>query len=804
MRQETAYGLEAAPRGASLQGGQWPAWALRWLRTYRGPLLAAAAVAAFACSRTRTLAAAQDWTAAGTVLLAVLPLAVAWAERRALQRLPRLAEAAGQRLLDGYCWLAVCAAELAFPLFATRLGVFLPALGLLWTALDHAWILSGWWYRSRPAETEPDKPESAESGQRPGGRSGGTARLAAVAFLLGLAVPGLQLSGLLDRHKVFTGDEPAYLLVALSLLEDGDLRMNNQYRERQYERFGTQRYPVFAHPGLDGGLYPHHNAGLPALLVPAVAAGLGDEARLALLVRGLMALLGAWAVAETALLARAVAGSGRAGLWAAALAGLSVPLGFYGTQVYPEVPAALCAVFAYRRIAAGGSLLSMGAAGLAAGALVWLHSKFLPLLGLLALAAVAQGLRAAGPAARRLASMAAFGLCLGVPAVLFFQFVHATYGTWSPAALQLGVRALAAPQDLVLGEMGRRLLHTPLSFVGFFFDQRIGLLLYAPAFLLAVPGAVLLWRRGAGRVLELAALGLAPIALYSWFYWSMGGYGPPNRPAVPGVPFLAVLAGAACAGAGGWAARRARDVLWAPGLLLTAALLLHHDALYHPMSVRSEGARNQLVAYHGPAGFDLTELLPAYLGKSLNFWPNLLFPLAGIALLAWLLPLWRRGRRRRPAPRLASELRLGRLALAAVAALLLACRLAAVARTPMQIERGGGPEPLVLAGAAWAEPEPAVWVRGSGWARLLLPVHTAEPLELQLMSLVPNRLAVRSGGAPRVIELGGGSTARLELSSPWRLVRGGQQYVLLEVACLSGTAEPRGPRHLGVRLSWKE
>ena len=58
--------------------------------------------------------------------------------------------------------------------------------------------------------------------------------------------------------------------------------------------------------------------------------------------------------------------------------------------------------------------------------------------------------------------------------------------------------------------MGQRLVHTPLSFLGYFLDQRIGLLVYTPAYLLAVPGLAMLWRRSRLAALELVALGLTP------------------------------------------------------------------------------------------------------------------------------------------------------------------------------------------------------------------------------------------------------------------------------------------------------
>lgn len=842
------------------------------LRLLRGPLAAAVGIALFAVSRRWTLWAVLGPGAAWPAGVAVLPFFFALLEARWLDRFGQAALT--QRVLDGHAWLAVCAVELGFRYFASSLGTFLPALGLSLVLVDAAWVLSGW----RTLASGPRLPLSVEPGpehpdpslQPPGTRpqpvrpavSGppGTARRIWLAGLLfGLVVPSLQLSGLLDRHKTFTGDEPAYLLVSLSLLEDGDLLMNNQYRAQEYTRFGTTRYPVFAHPGADGRLYPHHNAGLPVLLVPALALGLGfdDPDLLMLVVRGFMALLAALAVAEVALLGMAVGGTRRAGVWSGALAGLTVPFAFYATQVYPEAPAALFGVLAYRRILSFEPRTQMKPvliAGLSAGVLVWLHYKFLPLAALLGLCGALRPLR--------VRQRAMFLLVLAVPAALFFLFVHAHYGVWSPAALQLGAQAVGEVDNAGPETMAERLRHSPLNFLGYFFDQRIGLFLYAPVYLLLVPGCAVLAARSRRLVFELLALGLTPLAMYAWIYWSMGGYGPPNRPAVPGIPFLAVLAGLACAAAPSVSARRLRDLLWIPTLMVVLALLLHHDALYHPMSVRSDAARNRLLVYHGPSSVDVTSWFPAYLGDSQNPVPNATFPLAGLALALVLLRLWRlptgsmasrvepraadaagaddRGTglarptsdagaqssggldkrldsdagapsgRSVPRPddtlvdatKLAAthaDLVLGRSVLGVLAVLLLLVRLDAIERTPLEVERGEKPDALVLGGDGWVDSPDAIWVRGGGWARLLVAVPEDGPVRFQVGTLGPNRVAIRSGST-QLLDMPGPGSTTLDLPRPWRLRRGGRSFVLLEAACSAGVGEPAGSRWLGVRL----
>src|SRR4029453_1396812 len=98
-----------------------------------------------------------------------------------------------------------------------------------------------------------------------------------VASLLGfcLAAAGARaISGMAP-----TGDEPHYLILTQSLLKDGDLRIENNHAQRDYDEY----YPGALRPhsqvrGRDGQIYSIHAPGMPALLVPAFAAGGRDGA----------------------------------------------------------------------------------------------------------------------------------------------------------------------------------------------------------------------------------------------------------------------------------------------------------------------------------------------------------------------------------------------------------------------------------------------------------------------------------------------------------------------------------------------
>ncbi|MEI8308658.1 MAG: hypothetical protein WCF99_16480 [Chloroflexales bacterium] len=178
-----------------------------------------------------------------------------------------------------------------------------------------------------------------------------------------------------------TGDEPHYLLVADSLLRDGDLAVLNNYR---IDTPVARELPGSAAPADTHTQNGHsiHGVGLPLLLLPAYALGgvLGAKLWLALLV-GLTPL----AVYHAA---RAIVpGTG----WPVAIAvliGLGQPFVSAAGQIYPDLIAGLIMFWLLGAMAdphppARSPSRGLGGAGqrwidgLLLASLPWLHIKFL-------------------------------------------------------------------------------------------------------------------------------------------------------------------------------------------------------------------------------------------------------------------------------------------------------------------------------------------------------------------------------------------------------------------------------------------
>ena len=317
------------------------------------------------------------------------------------------------------------------------------------------------------------------------------------------------------------GDEPHYLMVAESLLRDGDLALERDYAEGRYRAFYRSQPTLEPHylvRGRNGEIFSQHALGLSLLVLPAFALAGYPGASF------FMALLSVLLALETRRLLRSwLPGSPAAELLAWLLA-LGPPLVGFAGLVFTEVPAALALVFALNRLDRPRELgLPRAlAVGLALAFVPWLNVRYLP-FPLLLLAHAAWG-------RPRLRQALALALPLVVSALASAAFHQALYG-------------FADPTRVYGKRPGFAWTRVPGNLEALLLDQEFGLLPYGAVLALAVPGAVLLARR---QGLRRAFVALAPVAVVlftaaSWRMW-WGGFTPPARFLVPVAPLLALCA----------------------------------------------------------------------------------------------------------------------------------------------------------------------------------------------------------------------------------------------------------------------
>lgn len=382
----------------------------------------------------------------------------------------------------------------------------------------------------------------------------------------------------LVRLQPLTGDEPYYVVTAISLLEDRDLNEANQYAERVWLRFyppqplpaNWQGWPSFpwdlpphaAHAARPG-LYSKHGLGLALLIaLPWALAG-----RV-----GAMMAVGACGLLLVGQLFRLAREAGAAPWLAATLAlglGLTMPIGPYALLLFPEVPAALCLVYAVRRLAARENRWWQWlVTGAAIGFLPWLHQRFV-------LSAAVLGATALG---RLVAARWGRGWGPDWPGAL---------GAVAPALIGgLGIVGYnlwlyGQPYQNTADHAGFSGFSGTLNGLGgLLLDAQWGLVMSAPVYVAAIAALPLWWER-ARRSFAIAAAAVVPyLAIVSAYRVWWGEWGPPARYLVP-VAGLAVVPLARWLAGARWWEQVLAGILWSWGAVLSVIGYLDPQRFYH-------------------------------------------------------------------------------------------------------------------------------------------------------------------------------------------------------------------------------
>jgi hypothetical protein len=393
-------------------------------------------------------------------------------------------------------------------------------------------------------------------------------------------------------------DEPFYLMTTVSLLQDGDLDLRNDFALRRYTAFfdPVEMWSQSA-PTADGRLLSPHNVGLSLLLMPAYAISGLDG------VKAFLAVLGGATVALTALVVQRATGLERSALVASALLGSTAPLFVYATQIYPELPAALFLLGCVWLVLAPrpGWTIALGLS-LGISALAWLGFKY----SLVGAVVAAMGLVRLSGGARLV-----FLTALGLSGALYVGFHLATYGALTPYSVN---RLYAGDGFVELVGQHLAIWDRLYRFLGLWLDAEFGLIRWAPLLLLTVPALLpLLARRGPTR--WTWSLLLATQLLIAVFLSvTMRGWWFPGRMLIVVLPLMALPLSEALA----WAGRR--PVFAA----LTAGLSVYSMAITIGL-VRATAAGEVALAVDPfalawPPFHDLAAVFPLYTAYSASTW----------------------------------------------------------------------------------------------------------------------------------------------------------------------------------------
>lgn len=328
-------------------------------------------------------------------------------------------------------------------------------------------------------------------------------------------LPGITVRATNGAHVAV--DEPQYLLSATSLWEDLDLDISDELAAERWRTYHEAELPTQT-AVLDGGreVSPHDPL-LPLVLAIPMGVGGWIAAKVAMaLLAGLLAAAMLWVAV------RRLAVPLRRAVLAVACFSLAAPFTVYGTQVYPELPAALVVTLAVGAVL-GASRRDAFVVGVAVVVLPWLSVKYAPVAAVIAVLALWR------LPAHRVALLLWFA-----GSAVAYAAVHAViYG---------GLTAYASGDHFVGGEVtvagtdpdwlgrSRRLL-------ALLVDRDYGLVAWQPAWLLALPAVGAALRRRSP---------LLPVLLAGWLTatfvaLTMHGFWWPGRQVVVVLPVAVLL-----------------------------------------------------------------------------------------------------------------------------------------------------------------------------------------------------------------------------------------------------------------------
>lgn len=318
-------------------------------------------------------------------------------------------------------------------------------------------------------------------------------------------------------------DEPQYLLTALSIAEDRDLDISDELAEERYLPF--HEIPLNQQTidlNEDGQRISPHDPLLP--LVLSIPMGIGGWVAAKLI----LALIAALTSAVTLWVAvRRFSISSHIGAAVVGVCFMAPPLVSYGTQVYPEMPAALCLITGIG-ILTSPTISRRGLMGLAltVSALPWLSVKYVPVAGVLVIFALVKNFK------KDRKNSIAFGVVLLFSGLIYLIVHQKIYGGWTVYA---SGDHFVDGEFLVVGN-NPNIFGRTRRLSGLLLDKEFGLIPWAPVYFAFIPACISLLRSKSKDFVVLLSVVGTGWAVATWVALTMHGWWWPGRQVVVILP----------------------------------------------------------------------------------------------------------------------------------------------------------------------------------------------------------------------------------------------------------------------------
>jgi len=328
------------------------------------------------------------------------------------------------------------------------------------------------------------------------------------------------------------GDEPHYLLITHSIIFDRDVNLRNNYLNMDYKKFYPGELGFHAHYGKKGEdyWYSFHLPGLSFLLIPFYWLSLKFPFLINYLPRSFITIVISFSGIQLFLLLSQSGISRFNSFLVWFLYSFTSPILFFSFHIYPEPISLAISLYLIRKfIFLNFKKLDFLFIPLSFFLFPWLGAKYI----LIAIPIIILGFYFSFNQKRSLKIILLSFLSLSVSYLIFLYFLYQWFGSFSTLSLYHGVltkESVSYIKDLIIRRIPLTMRIETL--LGYFYDQRDGLLFYSPIYFFSLLGFFEMLKREKKKAISLLLISIPFLLNYS-FLTHRGGASPQARPILP-------------------------------------------------------------------------------------------------------------------------------------------------------------------------------------------------------------------------------------------------------------------------------